>query len=78
MGKHKVSSLKNGVKGIYPHGTGFKVRKYGFHIGVYPTLSEAEEAVRNAEQEHEVSMHLDRYSESKKWLQDNGYQALIS
>jgi hypothetical protein len=60
------------IKGIYPQGIRFRVRKYGVHIGVYNTLNQAEEAALKYEKEQEVFKYMKQYREAKEWLTKNG------
>lgn len=61
------------MKGIYPNGKRWRVRKYGYHVGVYDTKAEAI-AVAEAEDEKQLKFkYMQQYVEAKKWLQDKGF-----
>ena len=61
------------MKGIYPHGKRWRVRKYGNHIGIYKTYAEAEEVVRFEDEKQLKFKYMQQYVEAKKWLQEKGY-----
>jgi hypothetical protein len=50
------------MKGIYPHGKGYRVRKYGAHLGCYLTYEEALKVATEAQEYRE----LEPYHKSKK------------
>ena len=60
------------MKGIYPHGKKFRVRKYDRHIGVYDTQEEAIEAVIRADNEELEGKMWNQYLTAKKWLIEKG------
>lgn len=43
------------VRGVYPHGKRFRVRKYGVHLGVYDTIEEANQVAKDAEEFHRTT-----------------------
>jgi len=60
------------MKGVYPHGKRWRVRKYNCHIGVYDTYAEAVASAKSEELEQVRFKQMQQYLSSKKWLQDNG------
>lgn len=60
------------MKGVYKNGKNWRVRKFGYHIGVYNTKEEAESAAAEEEIKQEVFKHMQQYLASKKWLQEKG------
>lgn len=60
------------MKGVYKNGKRWRVRKFGYHIGAYDTKEEAEAAAAGEENKQEVFKYMQRYLESKKWLQEKG------
>lgn len=60
------------MKGIYPKGKRWRVRKYGYHIGVYDTYAEALSVAKIEDDKQEKFRYMQQYLESKKWLQEKG------
>ena len=67
------------IRGVYPHGKRFRVRKYGSHIGVYDTRDEAEQVAVKIDNERkpdtiedEKERHWHTYMKSKLWLIEHG------
>lgn len=60
-------------KGVSPHGKRWRVRKYGYHIGVYDTKEEAENAAALEDIKQEQFKYMQQYLEAKKWLTENGF-----
>jgi len=68
------------IRGVYPHGKRFRVRKYGSHIGVYDTRQEAESVAQKIDNERkpdtiedEAERHWATYTKSKLWLIEHGF-----
>lgn len=61
------------MKGVEPKGKRWRVRKYGYYVGVYDTKAEAI-AVAEAEDEKQLKFkYMQQYVEAKKWLQEKGF-----
>lgn len=61
------------MKGIYPQGKRWRVRKYGYHVGVYDTKEEAIKVAESEDMKQLKFKYMQQYVESKKWLQEKGY-----